>query len=77
VILHLIPDHADPYAIVATLLGALPRGSYLVVSHPARDIQPDAAAEAVRRYNELVSVPQTCRTHAEVSRFFDGLSRRR
>jgi len=72
-ILHLIPDDADPYAIVATLLGALPRGSYLVVSHPASDIQPDAAAEAVRRYNELVSVPQTRRTHAQVSRFFDGL----
>jgi S-adenosyl methyltransferase len=72
-ILHLIPDDADPYAIVATLLGALPRGSYLVVSHPARDIQPDAAAEAVRRYNKLVSVPQTRRTRAEVSRFFDGL----
>jgi hypothetical protein len=72
-ILHLIPDDADPHAIVAALLGALPRGSYLVVSHPARDIQSDAAAEAVRRYNKLVSVPQTRRTHAEVSRFFDGL----
>ncbi|MGH3289548.1 MAG: SAM-dependent methyltransferase [Streptosporangiaceae bacterium] len=72
-ILHLIPDDADPYAIVSSLLGALPRGSYLVVSHPAGDIQPDASAEAVRRYNELVSVPQTRRTHTEVCRFFDGL----
>ena len=72
-ILHLIPDEADPYAIVATLLDAMPRGSYLVVSHPAKDIQADAAAEAVRRYNELVSVPQTRRTHQEVCRFFDGL----
>jgi S-adenosyl methyltransferase len=27
----------------------------------------------VLRYNKLVSVPQTRRTHAEVSRFFDGL----
>ncbi len=26
-ILHLIPDDADPYAIVTTLLGALPCGS--------------------------------------------------
>jgi hypothetical protein len=72
-ILHLIPDEADPYAIVARLLDALPRGSYLAVSHPAGDIQPDAAAEAVRRYNELVSVPQRRRTHREVCRFFDGL----
>jgi S-adenosyl methyltransferase len=72
-ILHLITDEADPYGIVSTLLDALPRGSYLVVSHPARDIQADAAAEAARRYNQLVSVPQTRRTHAEVCRFFDGL----
>ena len=72
-ILHLIPDEADPYQIVATLLDALPRGSYLVVSHPAKDVEADAAAEAMRRYNELVSVPQTRRTHTEVCRFFDGL----
>src|ERR1035438_2712134 len=54
-ILHLIRTIADPYAIVATLLGALPRGSYVVLSHPASDIQP--AAEAVRRSHALVSVP--------------------
>jgi hypothetical protein len=63
-ILHLIRTIADPYAIVATLLGALPRGSYVVLSHPASDIQP--AAEAVRRYNELVSVPQV--THCTPAR---------
>jgi S-adenosyl methyltransferase len=30
-------------------------------------------AEAQRRYNERVSTPQTLRTRAEVSRFFEGL----
>jgi hypothetical protein len=72
-ILHLIPDEADPYAIVATLMDALPRGSYLVISHPPRDIQPIASAAAMQVYNEFVSVRQTRRTHAEVCRFFDGL----
>ena len=72
-ILHLIQDSEDPYGIVARLLGAVPAGSYLAISHPASDIQA-GQAEAQRRYNERVSTPQTLRTHAEVCRFFDGLS---
>ena len=72
-ILHLIPDEDDPYAIVARLVDAVPPGSYLVISHPASDIQATAAAKAVRRYNQMVSTPQTRRNHTQVSRFFDGL----
>jgi hypothetical protein len=72
-ILHLVSDDEDPYAIVARLLAALPSGSYLAISHPASDINA-GQAEAQRRYNERVSTPQTMRTHAEVCRFFEGLS---
>jgi hypothetical protein len=72
-ILHLIPAESDPYGIVSRLLDGLPSGSYLVISHPAKDIQAAAAADAVKRYNQLVSTPRTRRTHAEVARFFDGL----
>ena len=72
-ILHLIQDSQDPYAIVARLLSAVPSGSYLAISHPASDINA-GQAEAQKRYNERVSTPQTLRTHAEVCRFFDGLS---
>jgi hypothetical protein len=72
-ILHLVSDAEDPYAIVTRLLAALPSGSYLAISHPASDINA-GQAEAQRRYNERVSTPQTLRTHAEVCRFFDGLS---
>jgi len=71
-VLHLVQDAEGPYEIVARLMGALPSGSYLVVSHPASDIHP-GQAEAQRRYNERVSTPQTLRTRAEVSRFFEGL----
>jgi S-adenosyl methyltransferase len=72
-VLHLIQDSEEPHQIVARLMDALPSGSYLAISHPASDIHPAAQAEAQKRYNERVSTPQTMRTHAEVSRFFDGL----
>jgi hypothetical protein len=72
-VLHLVQDSEDPYGIVAQLLAAAPAGSYLAISHPAIDIH-SSQAEAQKRYNERVSTPQTMRTHAEVCRFFDGLS---
>ncbi len=71
-ILHLIQDSEAPYELVSGLMDAMPSGSYLAISHPASDIHP-GQAEAQRRYNERVSTPQTLRTRAEVSRFFDGL----
>ncbi len=64
-IMHLVLDSEDPYGIVAGLMAALPRGSYLALSHPAIDIGA-AQAEAQRRYNERVSTPQTLRTREQV-----------
>jgi trans-aconitate methyltransferase len=72
-IMHLIPDSDDPYGIVRRLLDAVPSGSYLVLSHPASDIDTAAAARAAQRYNKLVTTPQTRRSRAEVTKFFDGL----
>ncbi|MEP7022843.1 MAG: SAM-dependent methyltransferase [Actinomycetota bacterium] len=71
-IMHLIQDSEDPYRIVSGLMDALAPGSYLTISHPAIDSHP-GQAEAQKRYNERVSTPQTLRTRAEVTRFFDGL----
>jgi len=71
-VMHLIQDSESPQEIVARLMGELPSGSYLVLSHPASDIHPNQA-EAQRRYNERVSTPQTLRTRAEVARLFEGL----
>jgi S-adenosyl methyltransferase len=39
-ILQLIPDVDNPYRIVAALLGAVPPGSFLAISHPASDAGP-------------------------------------
>ena len=72
-ILHHVDDEDDPYEIVATLMNAVPPGSYLVVSHPASDIGSEAAAKMARNLNEIMAEKITARDHATVARFFDGL----
>ncbi len=74
-VLHMIPDSDDPHAIVARLTDALPRGSYLVLSHPPSDILADGVAEVQRRFNARLGHGQsmTARSKAEVARFLTGL----
>jgi S-adenosyl methyltransferase len=73
-VLHLIPDEDGPHAVVSSLLNGLPGGSYLVVSHPASDIRPDAVAEMTRRMNQRLRGPKaTVRDRDQTSRFFAGL----
>jgi len=74
-ILHLIPDSDDPWRIVGRLVDAVPPGSYLVVSHPTSDLNADTAAAITGSVNQrMQATPMTLRSHAEVSRFFDGLN---
>ena len=72
-IMHLIVDADDPYGIVATLMAAVPPGSYLALSQVASDIEAEQMAEAAKRYNRLAHETQRHRTHDEVARLFDGL----
>ena len=72
-VMHLIVDADDPYGIVGRLKAAMPAGSYLALSQVASDIEAEQMAEAGRRYNSLARETQRHRTHAEVTRFFDGL----
>jgi SAM-dependent methyltransferase len=72
-ILHAIGDDDDPYGIVAKLIDAVPRGSYLVLSHGASDIDAEQMAEVAKRINRSSHQKFTPRSHAEVVRFFDGL----
>ncbi len=72
-IMHAIGDDEDPYAIVATLMDAVPPGSYLALSHVASDIVPVQAADMIRRLNRLMFEKTTPRRQADVARFFDGL----
>src|SRR6201996_9646698 len=72
-VMHLIVDDDDPYGIVGKLQAAMAPGSYLALSQVASDIETEQVAEARRRYNSLARETQQHRTHAEVTRFFDGL----
>jgi hypothetical protein len=70
-ILHAIED---PYALTSRLVDAVPPGSYLAISILASDIQQEAQAAMTRRLNEgLAGITVTARSHAEVTRFFDGM----
>jgi hypothetical protein len=71
-VLQCIPDEDNPAAIVTRLMDAVPSGSYLTVVQPASDVAQELN-QAMRGYNRQASAPVIARSHAEVSRFFDGL----
>jgi len=72
-VLHLIGDEDNPHAIVTRLMEAVPAGSWLALSHPARDVCPQQVSEAASRFNQLASEQATLRTRDQILRFFDGL----
>jgi hypothetical protein len=69
---HLGDDH-DPYGVVARLMAAVPSGSYLALSHPAKDIHAAEMAEMANRLNQTMAEKVTFRSQSEVAPFFTGL----
>jgi hypothetical protein len=72
-VLHTIADQEDPHGLVARLIAPLQPGSFLLLTHVASDIEPEAMAEMARRVNRAVARPTTPRDYATVARFFVGL----
>jgi hypothetical protein len=72
-VLQFVPDDDNPYDLVRRLMAAVPAGSYLVISHPAADLQAAAMAGMATRLNQLMAQRVKPRTKAEVTAFFDGL----
>jgi S-adenosyl methyltransferase len=73
-ILHAIPDEDDPHAIVATVLDALPPGSYLAVSHLGSDIFDEEAQQGFQKIVSRTSQQQyTGRSREQMLRFFKGM----
>jgi S-adenosyl methyltransferase len=72
-ILQHIDDEDDPLKIVATLMNAVPPGSYLALSHPASDIDSEATAKMAATLNQIMAEKITARDRPAVARFFDGL----
>ena len=68
-LLMLIPDTEDPWARARVLMDAMPSGSYLAVTHPGLDFNPEAMAGIVAAASQgrMTVVP---RVRAEVQRFF-------
>jgi hypothetical protein len=65
-------DDEGGYDWVATLVDALPSGSYLTITHPTGDFNPAATRGAVTAAAQtgITLVP---RSKAQVERFFEGL----
>jgi trans-aconitate methyltransferase len=72
-VLQHLDDEDDPYRVVETLLEPLPPGSYLALSHPAKDINAEAMAKMAETLNRMMAEKVTFRDNAAVARFFDGL----
>jgi len=72
-VLQFIPDEDDPWQITRTLLDAVPSGSYLVVAHPANDVDV-VVAPALRQLSTRMGGTRALpRSRPEVMRFFEGL----
>ena len=72
-ILHAVPDADDPWAIVATLLKAVPPGSYLAISTSAGDLMdPGALARLQDTWKGSVQQQLAFRGRGQVARFFAG-----
>jgi hypothetical protein len=50
-ILHYVPDLAEAHGIVSRLMGAVPAGSFLVISHAGSDLLPANVAEFEKSLN--------------------------
>lgn len=68
-ILMLLSDQEDPWLQARTLMDALPSGSYVAITHPGKDFDPEAMAKivAAAEQGRMTVVP---RVRADVQQFF-------
>ena len=71
-VLHAIPDADDPHAIVATIMDAVPPGSYLALSHVGSDLPRGNPAGPRGRHGPDQQQGITYRTREQVARFLEG-----
>jgi hypothetical protein len=73
-VLHALSDEDNPHRIVATLMDALPSGSYLALSHGTTDnVTREVDARVMELTRQMSHQQYTSRSKAEITRFFDGL----
>ncbi|WP_413100260.1 SAM-dependent methyltransferase [Streptomyces sp. Inha503] len=72
-VLHCIPDHDDPWALIRAVAQRLPAGSYLVISQLASD--DDELRSEITQFMARTTGNKwgRVRSTSEVNRYFDGL----
>ena len=70
-VVHFIPDHEDPLAIIGEFRAVMPPGSYLVLSHVHHEEDSEAGREVAAVYARA-SVPLVFRTRDQITRLFTG-----
>jgi hypothetical protein len=71
---HFIPDSDDPAGIVSRLMDGVVPGSYLSLSAATNDFDTELVNQAADEFNAArVAAQFAPRSHAEISRYFDGL----
>jgi SAM-dependent methyltransferase len=71
-VMHHLRDSDDPRRVVATLVGALAPGSYLVLSQSTPDFDPDAMRNLAAA-SEQGGIPNVPRSLSDTEPFFAGL----
>jgi O-methyltransferase involved in polyketide biosynthesis len=72
-ILNFVVDDDQAQAIVRRLVSAVPSGSYLAISHPTMEVNPEAVDRAMQMWNSSGSAPITARSPQGIAAFFEGL----
>jgi O-methyltransferase involved in polyketide biosynthesis len=72
-IVNFIVDDTQAHQIVGRLLGALPSGSYLAMTHPTTEVHGEEVTEAMRQWNQSGAAPICARGRQELAGFFEGL----
>ena len=72
-VLHFLPDHDDPWALVDQIKHKLAPGSYVVISHVTADEIPARAAQQAAEVYQDASAPGVARSRGDIGRFFSGL----
>lgn len=72
-VLHFVDDADGPERILSELLDAVPSGSYVALSHFAKDDGDTALNAMLTEMDKQTGDSVVRRTRSEVERFFDGL----
>jgi hypothetical protein len=70
-ILHFITDDEDPIGIVRAFSGAMPSGSYLILTTAHHDAKPEESARAEKMYKRASS-PMVTRSKSAIAAYFEG-----